>query len=97
MGQDVRFVSVVSARSDANLNQAFLGLGGRFTLSDDSHQVEHVGTNYARLAGFLERVGIREVFFLQAGEAGPDARFPGIALARVETAELSAQLAKQAA
>lgn len=77
--------------------EAFLGLGGRFTLSDDSHQVGHVGTNYARLAGFLERVGIREVFFLQAGEAGPDARFPGVALARVETAELSAQLAKQAA
>ncbi|KAH7053071.1 histidinol-phosphatase [Macrophomina phaseolina] len=75
--------------------EAFLRLGGRFTLSDDSHQVEHVATNYARLPEFLERVGIREVFFLQAGADGPDARFPGISLARVDAAELSAQLAKQ--
>lgn len=73
-----------------------MGLGGRFTLSDDSHQVEHVGTNYARVPAFLARAGIRELFFLQAGDAGADtdARFPGISLGRMDAAELSAQLAK---
>lgn len=76
--------------------EVFVGLGGRFTLSDDSHQVEHVGTNYARVPAFLARAGIRELFFLQAGDAGADtdARFPGISLARMDAAELSAQLAK---
>ncbi|KAK0638059.1 putative histidinol-phosphatase [Lasiodiplodia hormozganensis] len=72
--------------------EVFLGLGGRFTLSDDSHQVEHVATNYARLPEFLERTGIRELFFLQAGREGGDARFPGIALARVSAAEVAGRL-----
>ncbi|KAK8197975.1 histidinol-phosphatase [Phyllosticta capitalensis] len=58
--------------------QEFLRLGGRFTLSDDSHQVGHVGTNYHRLPEFLQRVDIEEVYrFVRAAESR-DERFPGI-------------------
>lgn len=87
MRQDIRL-------EGPNPCQVFLGLGGRFTLSDDSHQVEHVATNYARLPEFLERTGIRELFFLQAGREGGDARFPGISLARVTASEVAGRLAQ---
>ncbi|KAK8176055.1 polymerase/histidinol phosphatase-like protein [Phyllosticta citrichinensis] len=62
----------------APISQEFLRLGGRFTLSDDSHQVGHVGTNYHKLPDFLGRVGIRDVYrFVKAAESR-DERFPGI-------------------
>ena len=34
-------------------------------LSDDSHGVDHVATNYARLPRFLEQVGISHLYAMQ--------------------------------
>jgi histidinol-phosphatase (PHP family) len=44
--------------------EAFLGMGGMLTLSDDSHGIDHVGTNYARAIEYLESLGVKELYTL---------------------------------
>lgn len=43
-------------------------MGGKFTLSDDSHGVEQVGTNYVRMLDYLEGLGVKEVWTFEKGE-----------------------------
>ncbi|KAK7509649.1 polymerase/histidinol phosphatase-like protein [Phyllosticta citriasiana] len=75
----------------ASLCRIFLQRGGRFTLSDDSHQVGHVGTNYHKLPGFLESAGIQEVYrFVKAAETR-DERFPGINVEAVSVRDIVAK------
>ena len=51
--------------------EEFLSLGGRLTLSDDSHGTVQVGTNFDRAIAYLESLGVEEVFTLQGkGIAG---------------------------
>ncbi|KAH7101738.1 histidinol-phosphatase [Auriculariales sp. MPI-PUGE-AT-0066] len=38
--------------------------GGRFVLSDDSHGPDAVGLNYTRLRGYLQTLGVRELWYL---------------------------------
>ncbi|KAM4059009.1 PHP domain-containing protein [Hirsutella rhossiliensis] len=40
----------------------WLKLGGRFTLSDDSHGIAHIATNYARGIAYLESLGVEHVW-----------------------------------
>lgn len=68
--------------------QAFLEMGGRFTLSDDSHGVEQVGTNYERVLQFVEETGIKEVHFFGRGGVAFDHRFPNVSMSLVSLAEL---------
>ncbi|KAI9152067.1 putative histidinol-phosphatase [Paramyrothecium foliicola] len=42
--------------------EEWLNLGGKFTMSDDSHGIAQVSTNYARALTFLESLGIQEVW-----------------------------------
>ena len=51
-----------------------------FTLSDDSHGVTQIGTNYGRCLSFAEKTGIVSVSFLEKSEATNDSRFPGISM-----------------
>ncbi|KAI1493555.1 histidinol phosphate phosphatase HisJ family protein [Biscogniauxia mediterranea] len=44
--------------------EEWLRLGGRFTLSDDSHGVAQLGTNYARALDYLAGLGVAEVWTL---------------------------------
>ncbi|KAI9055136.1 hypothetical protein LZ554_000100 [Drepanopeziza brunnea f. sp. 'monogermtubi'] len=44
--------------------EEYLKLGGRLTMSDDSHGIGHVGTNFDRAIGYLESLGVEEVFTL---------------------------------
>ncbi|CAL3972104.1 unnamed protein product [Diplocarpon coronariae] len=44
--------------------EEFLKLGGKLTLSDDSHAIGHVGTNYGRSIEYLESLGVDEIFTL---------------------------------
>ena len=48
------------------ITEKFLGMGGKLTLSDDSHGIDHVGTNFERAVGFLESLGVEEVFLLES-------------------------------
>ncbi|KDQ54084.1 hypothetical protein JAAARDRAFT_38696 [Jaapia argillacea MUCL 33604] len=45
--------------------------GGRFALSDDSHGPHAVGLNYDRMASYLRKVGIDEVWYLKRTDSGP--------------------------
>jgi len=50
--------------------ECWRGMGGDVVLSDDSHGVAHVGTNYERLKGFLEACGVLRVAFLRRRKRG---------------------------
>ncbi|KAF9881737.1 histidinol phosphate phosphatase HisJ family protein [Colletotrichum karsti] len=47
--------------------EAWLGMGGRFTFSDDSHGIAQVATNYKRNLDYLESLGVKEVFTFERG------------------------------
>ncbi|KAA6414634.1 MAG: histidinol-phosphatase [Lasallia pustulata] len=77
----------------AEICEAFLAMGGRFTLSDDSHGVEQVGANYGRVLDFVEAVGIREISYLErgekiTGEKTADERFRGVSTSAISLSEL---------
>lgn len=40
-------------------------MGGKFTMSDDSHGIAQVATNYARALTYLESLGVTEVWTLR--------------------------------
>jgi histidinol-phosphatase (PHP family) len=42
--------------------EEWLRLGGKFTMSDDSHGIGQVATNYARALSFLESLGVKELW-----------------------------------
>jgi histidinol phosphatase-like PHP family hydrolase len=42
--------------------EEWLSLGGRFTMSDDSHGIAQVATNYGKGLQFLESIGVEEVW-----------------------------------
>lgn len=69
-------------------NQVFLEKGGRFTLSDDSHGVDQVATDYNRLLRFVEKVGIKEIVYFQKGSTTRDPRFPGTSMSAITLQEL---------
>jgi histidinol-phosphatase (PHP family) len=48
----------------------WLATGGRFCLSDDSHGIGQLGTNYARMVAFLEGLGVEDVWTLERTEDG---------------------------
>lgn len=37
-------------------------MGGKFTLSDDSHGIGHVATNYTRAVSYLQSLGVDQVW-----------------------------------
>lgn len=37
-------------------------MGGKLTLSDDSHGIDHVGTNFKRAFDYLDSLGVKEVY-----------------------------------
>lgn len=48
-------------------------LGGKFTLSDDSHGIAQLATNYGRAIDYLESLGVDQVWTLERGPSGvPD-------------------------
>jgi histidinol-phosphatase (PHP family) len=42
--------------------EEWLSMGGKFTMSDDSHGIAQVATNYARGLSFLESLGVEQVW-----------------------------------
>jgi histidinol-phosphatase (PHP family) len=45
--------------------EEFLSMGGRFTLSDDSHGVAQVGLNFKRAIEYVQSLGITELHYLE--------------------------------
>jgi histidinol-phosphatase (PHP family) len=46
--------------------EEYLKMGGKLTLSDDSHGITHVGTNFVRAFDYLESLGVKELFLLES-------------------------------
>lgn len=73
------------------MTQQFLKLGGRFTLSDDSHGTEQVGLNYNRVFQCIELAGIKELHHfgpIDAASKPPDERFPAVQWEAVPVSDL---------
>jgi len=43
-------------------------MGGKFTLSDDSHGVAQVGLNFERVLDYLKSLGVTELYYLERQE-----------------------------
>lgn len=56
-----------------NVCVEYLKMGGKLTMSDDSHGIVQVGTNFERAIVFLEDLGVEEVFTLE-GKDGVNAQ-----------------------
>jgi histidinol-phosphatase (PHP family) len=50
--------------------EEFLGMGGKLTLSDDSHGIDQVGTNFERALDFVSNLGVSELWLLERGADG---------------------------
>jgi histidinol-phosphatase (PHP family) len=64
--------------------EAYLGMGGKLTLSDDSHGIAHVGTNYGRAIEYLESLGVQEVYTLNSKVGAEIASVKAVSLASVK-------------
>ncbi|PQE10283.1 histidinol phosphate phosphatase family protein [Rutstroemia sp. NJR-2017a WRK4] len=49
--------------------ELYLEMGGKFTLSDDSHGIAQVGTNFGRAIEYLESLGVKEVYTFERSES----------------------------
>lgn len=50
--------------------EEYLKLGGKLTLSDDSHGVAQVATNFGRAVAYLEKLGVKELWLLEGKNSG---------------------------
>ncbi|KAI5777805.1 polymerase/histidinol phosphatase-like protein [Geopyxis carbonaria] len=50
---------------ERDICKVFMELGGRFTLSDDSHGVEQIGQNYYRVLEYIHEIGLGEIHYLE--------------------------------
>ncbi|KAF1982617.1 histidinol-phosphatase [Aulographum hederae CBS 113979] len=50
--------------------KVFLEMGGSFTLSDDSHEMGHIGQNYHGVLDAVKRAGIPEIRYFHRGKDG---------------------------
>nr|POE51752.1 putative histidinol-phosphatase [Quercus suber] len=71
--------------------QAFSQLGGRFTLSDDSHGTDQVGLNYHKVLAHIDKAGIEHLHHLSVldpSESAADPRFPRVCWKSVGVTEI---------
>ncbi|KAK3686997.1 hypothetical protein LTR37_019249 [Vermiconidia calcicola] len=69
----------------------FVAMGGRFTLSDDSHGIDQVALNYGKVLGCIKKAGITEVCHLAPASGSiaiHDERFPNVGWRTVSISEL---------
>ncbi|ORY09527.1 Polymerase/histidinol phosphatase-like protein [Clohesyomyces aquaticus] len=69
--------------------QAFLHMGGRFTMSDDSHSIDQVGTNYGRLLDFIQKTGMEEVWYADRDAPRHTSRFAHAGFSSIIVEELA--------
>lgn len=54
--------------------EEWIKMGGKFTMSDDSHGIAQVATNYSRALTFLEGLGVKEVWTLRRTDKGEEVK-----------------------
>ncbi|KAL8967384.1 MAG: hypothetical protein Q9197_005460 [Variospora fuerteventurae] len=65
---------------NGEISKEFLNLGGRFTLSDDSHGIGQIGSHYWEVLRFAEEIGITKISYFGRAPASKDSRFPGVTI-----------------
>ena len=66
--------------------EEYVKLGGKLTLSDDSHGVAQVATNFGRAVDYLESLGVEELWLLEGKNSGARALgLRSVSLERVKT------------
>ncbi|KAJ4316083.1 hypothetical protein N0V94_005642 [Neodidymelliopsis sp. IMI 364377] len=72
------------------VTQMFLSMGGGFVLSDDSHGIEQIGTNYPRLLQYIQKAGVEQIYFAAKGcRDRTDSRFPSAGFSTIAVAALA--------
>ena len=72
------------------ITKMFLGMGGGFVLSDDSHGTEQIGTNYSRLLEYIQKTGMEKIHFAARGCGDRvDSRFPSAGFSTIAVADLA--------
>ncbi|KAL9040595.1 MAG: hypothetical protein Q9180_001810 [Flavoplaca navasiana] len=61
---------------NAEISKQFVALGGRFTISDDSHGIDQLGCHYRELLGFAKEAGILQIIYFEKGSCDKDVRLP---------------------
>lgn len=73
------------------VTKMFLSMGGGFVLSDDSHGIEQIGTNYPRLLEYVQRAGVEKIHFAARGCGDRiDSRFPSTGYSTIAVMDLAA-------
>jgi len=65
-----------------------LKMQGRFVLSDDSHGVDQIGTNYGKALEFIKTTGIQEIYRFGKGSSEGKGRLNDTIMHRVSLDEL---------
>lgn len=68
-------------------SQALIQRGGRMTISDDSHCVDHIGTNYHRLLDYVAEIGLEQIHYYESNTSIPA---PSTGLQRAAVKSISA-------
>lgn len=67
----------------------FLRLKGGFVMSDDSHGIDQIGTNYPRLLAFIQKTGIENIHYADRAGTRKDSRFPSAGFTSIAVADLA--------
>lgn len=67
--------------------EEYVKLGGKLTLSDDSHGITQVATNFGRAVEYLESLGVEELWLLEGKNSG--ARALGLRSVSLESVKTS--------
>ena len=64
-------------------------MGGGFVMSDDSHGIDQIGTNYGRLLAFVQKAGISEMYYADRAAPRKDHRFPNAGFSSIAITDLA--------
>jgi histidinol-phosphatase (PHP family) len=67
----------------------FLRMGGGFVMSDDSHGIDQIGTNYARLLAFIQKARIEQIYYADSAGVRKDSRFPNAGFSSITVTDLA--------
>ena len=62
---------------------------GRFTMSDDSHGIDQIGTNYPRMLAFIHQAGIQQIHYVDLEAPKTDSRFPTAGFSKTAVDDLA--------
>ena len=71
------------------IKQVFRRMGGRFTMSDDSHGIDQIGTNYPRMLAFIHQAGIQQIHYVDLDAPKINSHFPTTGFSRIAVDDLA--------